>query len=223
VKLPLTCLLLLIAAFAVLRGQSPAEQQDAEAAREKILKAADQLDMIEGNSEANKAALESMKADVAKLQDENTALKQQLADLQAAFDKEQAARTQERQVLLDQVAQMVAASKPPKKHSSAKADAADETAPPDAAPDPDGPKTSAAKTAESTSAGTTTTESTTAPKPQKGYYHIVESGETLTMITAAYRDHGVKVTVAQVRKANGLTSKSVLKVGQKLFIPKPES
>ncbi len=60
-----------------------------------------------------------------------------------------------------------------------------------------------------------------APKPQKGYYHVVENGETLTMICAAYRDQGVKVSIAQVRKANGLTEKSVLKAGQKLFIPKP--
>jgi LysM repeat protein len=31
----------------------------------------------------------------------------------------------------------------------------------------------------------------------------------------------VNVTVAQVRRANGLTAKSTLKTGQKLFIPKP--
>ncbi len=35
------------------------------------------------------------------------------------------------------------------------------------------------------------------------------------------RNNGVNVTVAQIRKANGLTEKSILKPGQKLFIPKP--
>jgi LysM repeat protein len=41
------------------------------------------------------------------------------------------------------------------------------------------------------------------------------------MICSAYRQNGVKVTLAQIRKANGLTEESVLQVGQKLFIPKP--
>jgi LysM repeat protein len=49
----------------------------------------------------------------------------------------------------------------------------------------------------------------------------VEDGQTLSMICAAYRAEGVPVTVSEVRKANGLTEKSVLKPGQKLFIPKP--
>jgi LysM repeat protein len=56
---------------------------------------------------------------------------------------------------------------------------------------------------------------------QKGYYHVVASGETLTLISAAYRQNGVNVTVAEIQKANGLTDKSVLRIGQKLFIPKP--
>jgi LysM repeat protein len=50
---------------------------------------------------------------------------------------------------------------------------------------------------------------------------VVAEGETLSMICSAYRDEGVKVTVKQVMKANGLSSSSMLKVGQRLFIPKP--
>ena len=61
----------------------------------------------------------------------------------------------------------------------------------------------------------------TALKPQKGYYHIVASGETLILICNAYKENGVNVSMSEIRKANGLTEKSVLKVGQKLFIPKP--
>ena len=41
------------------------------------------------------------------------------------------------------------------------------------------------------------------------------------MIRDAYRENGVNVTVSEIRKANGLTQTSVLKTGQKLFIPKP--
>ena len=59
------------------------------------------------------------------------------------------------------------------------------------------------------------------PPKEKGYYHVVASGETVSMIAAAFRDQGVKVTVSQIRKANGLTPDSVLKPGEKLFVPKP--
>jgi LysM repeat protein len=41
------------------------------------------------------------------------------------------------------------------------------------------------------------------------------------MICTAYRENGVHVTVSQIRKANGLAADSVLKPGQKIFIPKP--
>jgi LysM repeat protein len=73
---------------------------------------------------------------------------------------------------------------------------------------------------------TATTDATTTPPPspshpRKGYYHVVAPHETLSLICEAYRDHGVNVTVAEIRHANGLSSKSSLKVGQKLFIPKP--
>jgi LysM repeat protein len=86
-----------------------------------------------------------------------------------------------------------------------------------------GPAQPPSTDADSTTADTAPADTAPAPKPkpQKGYYHVVESGETLSMICEAYRDEGVKVTTAQVRRANGLTSRSVLKVGQKLFIPKP--
>ena len=35
--------------------------------------------------------------------------------------------------------------------------------------------------------------------------YVVKSHETLSLIVDAYRQQGVKVTVAEVRKANGLT------------------
>lgn len=49
---------------------------------------------------------------------------------------------------------------------------------------------------------------------QTGYEHVVEAGQTLDAIAAAY-----KVSPATIRKANNLKSSS-LRVGQKLFIPK---
>ena len=47
-----------------------------------------------------------------------------------------------------------------------------------------------------------------------GYEHVVEGGQTLSAIAAAY-----KVSISSIRKANNLKSDSV-RVGQKLFIPK---
>jgi len=232
-------------------SQTPGAEQDAEAAREKLLKAADELDMIESNSESTKVTLAGMKTDFAQaqatitqLQADNSALKQQLADLQAAFDKEQADRPRERRLLLDEVAQLVAKTGGAS-HSSEKRHVTDddsatpasstevhvsdgesgtgESAVPAPTGDPDSPDHTNDHSAPDTTSLAPQPDAPPAPlpKPRKGYYHVVESGETLSMICAAYRDHGVKVTSAQVRKANGLTEDSVLKVGQKLFIPKP--
>ena len=208
---------------------APAAAQDAEASREKLLKAADQIDMIESNAETSKVALDGMKADIAQLQTDNADLKQQIADLKTTLAKMDADRVKERQALIDEVAQLVAASrtgaKPPaKKHHE---DLAENSAPPpDAADAPSsevhhGAEDSPDSATPSTGDLAPPADPAPAPKPQKGYYHTVESGETLTMICAAYRDQGVKVSVSQVRKANGLSADSVLRIGQKLFIPKP--
>jgi regulator of replication initiation timing len=204
------------------RGEppDPGTMQDTEAAREKILKASDQLDLIETNSEATKTSVDNMKADIAKLHDENSTLKQQLADLQAAFAQSEASRAKERQVLLDEVAKLVAAGKTaPAKSTTHKRDAdADTTSTP---PPAIASNTTPTPPPADSSAGGTTEPPTPTPKPQKGYYHTVAAGETLTLICTAYREQGIKVTVGEIQRANGLTEKSVLKVGQKLFIPKP--
>lgn len=216
--------------------QDPAMVQDTEAAREKLLKAADELDMIQANAETSKVAIDGMKADIAHLQADNADLKQQLAALQATLDKAEADRAKERQALLDEVAALVAKNNAPHgitlhHHEPADDAATDSTevhasmktevAETDASTGPAHHSSAEADSAASTDSASTETAPAPKPKPQKGYYHVVESGETLSMICEAYRDEGVKVTTAQVRKANGLTSKSVLKAGQKLFIPKP--
>jgi len=229
-----------------LNAQNPGAQQDAEAAREKLLKAADQLDNIQANSEATKTSVDGMKTDVAKLQgdvtklqSDNAALRQQLADLQGALDQFKAEQIKARQALIDNVAGMIAAGKAPgtakpvkKKKEAPPSEATTETSvqakTPDATPNTPGlnppPDTSSTppRTSATGDSAAATVDDTSAPvKPQKGYYHVVASGETLTLICAAYREKGVNVTVSEIRKANGLTEKSLLKVGQKLFIPKP--
>ncbi len=57
--------------------------------------------------------------------------------------------------------------------------------------------------------------------PEKGFEHVVKSGETLDAIVQACREKGIKVTRTQVLKANPGLKPERLKVGQKLFIPAP--
>ncbi len=49
---------------------------------------------------------------------------------------------------------------------------------------------------------------------QSGVEHVVESGQTLSAIAAAY-----KVSASSIKKANSMKS-DTLRIGQKLFIPK---
>jgi regulator of replication initiation timing len=217
--------------------QDPGAQQDAEAAREKLLKASDQLENIQANSESTKTAVDNMKADVTKLQADvsalqadNASLKQQLADLHAAFDKAEAAHAKERQVLIDSVADLIKSQSggtktAPKKKAPAATPTPTKTPDTEASTAPTTTETSTSTSltppADNPPSVTTPAADEPPPKPQKGYYHVVASGETLRLIVSAYRQDGVNVTVSDIQKANGLTDKSVLKVGQKLFIPKP--
>jgi len=62
----------------------------------------------------------------------------------------------------------------------------------------------------------------TSPKPaeREGYEHVVAKGDTLSSIVQAYnKEHGLKLTVDSLRKANQLSKDAPLKVGQKLCIP----
>jgi regulator of replication initiation timing len=219
----------------------PGQAQDAEAAREKLLKASDQLDNMQANSEATKLSVDGMKNDVAalqanvqKLQSDNAALKQQLTDLQTALADSEAARIKDRQTLIDNVAAMLAAGKgsgtsTKKKKATASPDDETDTSlhlkTSDAqggislAPPPDSNPTLASTDTAPPPAHVDTPAPT--PKHGKGYYHVVAEGETVELICDAYRSSGLNVTLAQIRKANGLTENSVLKVGQKIFIPKP--
>ena len=64
-----------------------------------------------------------------------------------------------------------------------------------------------------------TTSSTT---PEKGFEYVIKSGDTLDAIAQAYREKNIKVTAAQILKANpGLKAERLI-VGQKIFIPAPQ-
>lgn len=66
----------------------------------------------------------------------------------------------------------------------------------------------------SSSGGGTSAGHSKGGSSQTGYEHVVEPGQTLSAIAAAY-----KVSMTSIKKANNLKS-STLRSGQKLFIPK---
>lgn len=170
---------------------TPAEKEDATEERLKILRASDQIEIIQANSDKIQVELANLKEQLAKQQESDTALHQEINALKSALQKSEEARAKEREVLLAKVGEMIASAAP-------------KPAPPEPKKEPK--------------------EKESAPAPshdsEKGYTHTVEKGQTLSMIATAYSEKGVKVTVDDIRKANNLGSKDVLKVGQKLFIPK---
>ena len=59
--------------------------------------------------------------------------------------------------------------------------------------------------------------------PQNGYEYTIKAGDSPSAIAKAYRDQGVKVTTAQILKANPGLDANKLFVGKKIFIPDPNA
>ena len=57
----------------------------------------------------------------------------------------------------------------------------------------------------------------------EGVWHSVEGGNTLSGIVSAYREQGIRVTQRMIKEANPTVKNwEMLKVGQKIWIPKPK-
>jgi nucleoid-associated protein YgaU len=59
--------------------------------------------------------------------------------------------------------------------------------------------------------------------PQNGYEYTVKANDTISLIAKAYREQNVKVTTAQILKANPGLDPNKLYVGKKIFIPDPNA
>ena len=57
---------------------------------------------------------------------------------------------------------------------------------------------------------------------EKVFPYVVQPHDTLDAIVQAYKEKNIKVTVAQILKANPGLKPERLKVGQKIFIPAPQ-
>ena len=58
--------------------------------------------------------------------------------------------------------------------------------------------------------------------PSKGFEYVIKSGDTLDAVAQAYREKNIKVTAAQILKANPGLKAERLYVGKKIFIPAPQ-
>jgi LysM repeat protein len=77
------------------------------------------------------------------------------------------------------------------------------------------------KLAKASAARPVTVSAPAAERPEKGYEYVVQAGDTLSSIVAAYRKEGIKVTTDMVLKANPKLDPNKLQIGQKIFIPQP--
>jgi nucleoid-associated protein YgaU len=164
----------------------PAADQDALIDRQKMLKAANQVEILDTQinslKEENtgiKNNLTSIQKDLDDLKRQNTALREQLLAFKAENDKQ-------KKDLVNEVSNIVA------KNS----------------------KATAASTAVST------VKKTTATYEGEHAVHTVAKGDTLSLIAKAYTENGIKTSVSDIIKANGMTLATPLKVGQTLIIPK---
>lgn len=170
----------------------PGAREDAQIERQKILRAADQIEAI--NDQHNKMVeeLEKLKTQVRALSEENAGLAKQVSEIKTHAAKE-------REALLDQISKLFAEQE---KRLTEKIQQVAKSKEEEAPGKPATPKEPVANV-----------------KEEEGYDHVVQAGQTLWSIAQAYRDKGVKVTVEDIRKANNLKEGQGLRSGQKLFIP----
>lgn len=58
--------------------------------------------------------------------------------------------------------------------------------------------------------------------PEEGFDYVIQSGDRLDIIVKAYRDQHIMVTTKAIMDANPTVNWSKLRIGQKIFIPKPK-
>lgn len=211
------CAIWLIAAPLGLQAQvNPAQREEADQERRKMLRAVDTIETLQAQNESHAQEIQALKEELAKLQTELSGYREQLSKIEQG-------RVKERQALIDEVTALLAAQKPkpsptviPTPTPSSKADGKTESK---SEAKKDGPKTDVSKPDPSPTP--TTNVKPASPAEKEGYEHVVEKGETLSLIARAYTAHGVKVTAEDIRKANHLDPDTPLKPGQKLFIPRP--
>ena len=71
--------------------------------------------------------------------------------------------------------------------------------------------------------GTTRNGPAVSSVPEEGFEYMIQSGDRLDVIVKKYRDEKIMVTTKSIMDANPTVNWSKLRIGQKIFIPKPKS
>lgn len=71
--------------------------------------------------------------------------------------------------------------------------------------------------------GTTRNGPAVSSVPEEGFEYMIQSGDRLDVIVKKYRDEKIMVTTKSIMDANPTVNWSKLRIGQKIFIPKPRS
>lgn len=169
---------------------SPDAKEDAREERLKLMRAADQLDALQHQSEQTGTKLTTLQEAVTKLEKENGQLRAKLSKLEDQLSALQEAQAKQQKTLLAEIKKLLKDQQP----ASA----------PTASTPPARPKTASVPVGDS----------------EQWYMHVVEKGQTLSAIAQAFREQGVEVTVDDIRKANKIKQDNLIQVGQTLYIPK---
>lgn len=169
---------------------SPDAKEDAREERLKLMRAADQLDTLQHQSEQTGTKLATLQETVSKLEKENGQLRAKLNKLEDQLSALQTAQAKQQKTILAEIKKLLKDQKP--------------SSPPTAAP----PSKSSS------------TDSVPVGDSEQWYMHVVEKGQTLSAIAQAFRDQGVDVSVEDIRKANKIKKDNLIQVGQTLYIPK---
>ncbi len=192
-------------------AQTPAGREDLESERRKVLRTADLVDSIQSAQEQLQTEIAELKTksktaqeQLDAVQSENQKLRTDLVTLKSAIEKSEEARLKERELLLKEIGTLFSEKTKsfPQSNGDALLKVRDE-------------EFNAKKPTKEIAPSQELKE----PK-EKGFYHVVEKGHTLSGIAEAFKQQGVIVTINEIRKANGLSKTDVIHVGQKLFIPK---
>ena len=181
---------------------APAAREDVAIERQKVLRAADQLDLMTEEIQRIKQELADLKKRMIDLSVENQNLRNRLTESEAQRLKERQRPPVSKQPVSQKSPTLTPATSAVQPPATAQAHPA-----------------VVATTNPAASATAPAAQANVSSNLEKGYEHIVAPGQTLWTIAKAYRQHGVKVSVEKIRKANNLKSTDSIRVGQKLFIP----
>lgn len=200
--------LLILFFTAFLSAQTPGVREDLESERRKVLRTADLVDSIQSTQEQLQTDLadfktknKSFQEQIESLQTDNQKLRSDLVALKTAIEKSEESRVKEREILIKEIGVLISEKTKsyPQTHGDALLKVRDEE--------------------KSVKSVDKNDKEESAPK-EKGFYHVVEKGHTLSGISEAFKQQGVSISIDEIRKANNLSKTDVIHVGQKLFIPK---